>query len=204
MNPTLLKCKFLLYLDTLDKENTAVTAGSPAAAGVGYMNPSNFEEKPLNEPKKQKDDGYWNILYSKRKFMKADGFVGNIEVLTNTNDNFRRVLYTGKYSQLVLMRLSPGEDIGMEVHEKVDQFFRVDSGVGIVIIDGKKHRIEDGSGIIVPAGSEHNVINISKDKDLKLYTIYSPPEHKDGVVRHTKQEAEAKKEHFDGNTTEKF
>jgi mannose-6-phosphate isomerase-like protein (cupin superfamily) len=134
--------------------------------------------------------------------MKAHGFVSDIEDLTNKNKAFRQVLYTGKKSQLVIMSLEPGEEIGMETHEDTDQFFRVDSGVGMVIIDGHKYKITDGTGIVVPAGAEHNVINISKDKELKLYTIYSPPEHKDKTFRETKQDAETKKEHFDGETTE--
>jgi mannose-6-phosphate isomerase-like protein (cupin superfamily) len=130
------------------------------------------------------------------------GFVANIEEETKKNMDFRRVLYTGKNCQLVLMRLKPMEDIGMETHDDVDQFFRFEEGQGIVVIDGKKHAVKDGGGVIVPCGAEHNVINISKTSDLKLYTIYSPPEHMDKVVRKTKQEALAKEEHFNGKTTE--
>jgi mannose-6-phosphate isomerase-like protein (cupin superfamily) len=130
------------------------------------------------------------------------GFVANLEEETRKNMDFRRVLYTGKNCQLVLMRLKPMEDIGMETHDDVDQFFRFEEGLGAVVIDGKKHAIKDGGGVIVPCGAEHNVINTSKTADLKLYTIYSPPEHLDKVVRKTKQEALAKEEHFDGKTTE--
>ncbi|MDP3995976.1 MAG: cupin domain-containing protein [bacterium] len=130
------------------------------------------------------------------------GYITNIEKDTLGNDNFRQVLYTGKHSQLVLMALKPGEEIGEEVHEEIDQFFRFEEGKGKVVIDGAEHEVEDGFAAIVPAGARHNVINTSSDKILKLYTIYSPPEHQDGVVRATKEEAEANEEHFDGKTTE--
>jgi len=130
------------------------------------------------------------------------GYVVAIEKETKKNTDFRRVLYTGKHSQLVLMSLKPGEEIGEETHEDVDQFFRFEEGEGKVIIDGAEHRVRDGNAVIVPAGAKHNVINTSKLVNLKLYTIYSPPEHQDGVVRHTKREAMASEEHFDGRTTE--
>ena len=130
------------------------------------------------------------------------GYVVDIEVETTKNTDFRRVLYTGKYSQLVLMSIKPGEEIGEETHDNVDQFFRFEAGEGKVIIDGAEHRIKDGNAVIVPAGARHNVINTSKLADLRLYTIYSPPEHQDRVVRHTKKEAMASVEHFDGRTTE--
>jgi len=130
------------------------------------------------------------------------GYVVVIEEETERNIDFRRVLYTGKHSQLVLMSIKPGEEIGEETHEDVDQFFRFEEGEGRVIIDGIEHRVKDGNGVIVPAGARHNVINTSKIVNLKLYTIYSPPEHQDGVTRHTKKEAMASEEHFDGRTTE--
>ncbi len=130
------------------------------------------------------------------------GFSADLEAETRKNTDFRRVLYTGKYSQLVLMRLRPGEDIGMETHDDVDQFFRFEEGEGVVVIDDTRHPVKDGSGVIVPSGAKHNVTNTSKTADLKLYTIYSPPEHQDKVVRKTKQEALAKEEHFDGKPTE--
>ncbi len=130
------------------------------------------------------------------------GYKENIEKMTIENENFRKVLYTGAASQLVLMSLKPGEDIGMETHQENDQFFRFESGVGKVIIDGVEHRVKDGNGVIVPAGARHNVVNTSKRANLRLYTIYSPPEHQDRVVRHTKKEAMASEEHFDGQTTE--
>lgn len=130
------------------------------------------------------------------------GYVAAIEKETKKNTDFRRVLYTGKHSQLVLMSLKPGEEIGEETHEDVDQFFRFEEGEGKVVIDGAEHRVKDGNAVIVPAGARHNVINTSKLVNLKLYTIYSPPEHQDGVVRHTKKEAMASEEHFDGRTTE--
>ena len=132
------------------------------------------------------------------------GFNANIEKDTIENTNFRKVLYTGKHSQLVLMSLKPNEEIGMEVHPDNDQFFRFEKGVGKCIIDGNEYALEDGSAIIVPAGAEHNIINTSGTEDLKLYTIYSPAHHKDGIVRATKEEAEKKEndEEFDGVTTE--
>lgn len=131
-----------------------------------------------------------------------DGFIENIEEETLRNDNFREVLYTGRYSQIVLMSLNPNEEIGTEIHLDTDQFFRVEKGEGIVIIDGKESEIEDGTAILIPAGAEHNVINTSSTKKLKLYTIYSPAHHKDRVVHRTKKEAESDEEEFDGITTE--
>lgn len=125
----------------------------------------------------------------------------NIEDITKENENFRKVLYTGKFSQLVVMSLKPGEEIGAEVHEDHDQFFRFEKGKGKVIIDGNEYEVEDDFAVIVPAGANHNVINTG-DKDLKLYTIYSPAEHREGVVHATKQDAMADDEHFDGATTE--
>jgi len=130
------------------------------------------------------------------------GFKSNIEKDTLANQNFRQVLYTGKYCQLVLMSLKPGEEIGEEVHKTVDQFFRFEKGVGVVAIDGITQKVADGDAVIVPAGAKHNVTNTSKKTELKLYTIYSPPEHQDGTVRKTKAEALKKPEEFDGKTTE--
>jgi len=130
------------------------------------------------------------------------GFVSNIEKDTLENDNFRKVVYTSKHSQLVLMKLSPSEEIGMEVHPDNDQFFRFEKGQGKCIIDGNEYEVKDGTAVVVPAGSQHNVINVSTTDDLKLYTIYSPAHHKDGIVRATKAEAEANEEEFDGQTTE--
>jgi mannose-6-phosphate isomerase-like protein (cupin superfamily) len=119
------------------------------------------------------------------------GFVTNIEKETLENENFRKVLFTSQHGQVVVMSLLPAEDIGMEVHEDTDQFFRVDSGDGKVIIDGEETLITDGFAVVVPAGSQHNVINTSTDKALKLYTIYMPPHHKDGIIHETKAIAEA-------------
>ena len=129
------------------------------------------------------------------------GFVADIEKLTVENTDFRRVLYTGKYLQLVLMTLQPGEEIGAEVHEDHDQFFRIESGSGEVRIDGKATAIKDDDAVIVPAGARHNVVNTG-DKPLTLYTLYGPPEHLDGTVHATVEEASADHEHFDGRTTE--
>lgn len=130
------------------------------------------------------------------------GFASNIEKETLENKNFRRVLYTSKYSQLVLMSLKPNEEIGMEVHPENDQFFRIEKGEGICVIDGNEYQLTDGVAIVVPAGAQHNVKNTSETEELKLYTIYSPAHHKDGIIRSTKQEAEANEETFDGKTTE--
>jgi mannose-6-phosphate isomerase-like protein (cupin superfamily) len=133
-----------------------------------------------------------------------NGFVADLEEETRKNRDFRKVLYTGKNCQLVLMCLKPKEDIGMEVHGDVDQFFRFEEGEGSVEIDGTMHSVKDGCGVIVPCGVMHNVTNTSETELLKLYTIYAPPEHQDKVVRKTKREALSKEEHFDGKTTEKF
>jgi len=130
------------------------------------------------------------------------GFNTNIEKDTLENSNFRKVLYTGKHSQLVLMSLKPKEEIGMEVHQDNDQFFRFESGEGKCIIDTNEYAVSDGVAIIVPAGANHNIINTSETEDLRLYTIYSPAHHKDGIVRITKAEAEANDAEFDGVTTE--
>ncbi len=130
------------------------------------------------------------------------GFVQNIEKATLKNDNFRKVLYTVKHSQLVLMSLRPGEEIGEETHDTLDQFFRFEKGEGKVVIEGKESEIKDGFAVVIPAGTLHNIINTSQTEFLKLYTIYSPPNHADGVEFKTKEEAEASSEHFDGQTTE--
>ena len=131
------------------------------------------------------------------------GYVDNIEEATVSNEDFRRVLYTGKNLQLVLMTLPPGCDIGEEVHDDRDQFFRIEEGGGVVKIDGVENRVEDDSAVIVPAGARHNVINTS-DKPLRLYTIYGPPEHKDKVVHTTKEQAERDHDNdeWEGETTE--
>jgi mannose-6-phosphate isomerase-like protein (cupin superfamily) len=129
------------------------------------------------------------------------GYVENIEDLTEDNNDFRRVLYTSKHLQLVLMALRPGEDIGEEVHKDIDQFFRIEKGHGTIVIDGRSHKIDGDSAMLVPAGARHNVINTG-DKPLRLYTVYGAPNHRDRVVFGTKAEAEASKERFDGTTTE--
>jgi mannose-6-phosphate isomerase-like protein (cupin superfamily) len=130
------------------------------------------------------------------------GYKGAIEKMTLENDNFRKVLYTGKHSQLVLMSLKPNEEIGMEVHNENDQFFRFEKGTGKVLIDGNEYAVADGDAIIVPSGAQHNIINTSSSEPLKLYTIYSPAHHKDKVVHSTKEDAEKDDEEFDGVTTE--
>jgi mannose-6-phosphate isomerase-like protein (cupin superfamily) len=129
------------------------------------------------------------------------GFTEDIERLTEDNEDYRRVLYTGKYLQLVLMSLKPGEEIGEEVHEDRDQFFRIEKGEGELFVDGAIHRVIADFGIVVPAGARHNLRNIGK-KPLKLYTVYGPPEHRRDVVQPTKADAEGDHEHFDGKTSE--
>ena len=128
------------------------------------------------------------------------GYVRNIEGAAQQNKTFRTVLYTAKNCQLVVMSLKPGEDIGSEVH-KLDQFFRVEEGEGKAVLDDVEHRIKPGFAIFVPAGTRHNIIN-GTSGPMKLYTLYAPPNHRDGVVHATKADAEADKEHFDGKTTE--
>ena len=129
------------------------------------------------------------------------GFIGDIEALTVGNTHFRRVLYTGRNLQLVLMTLQPGEEIGAEVHDDRDQFFRVERWRGTVWIDGVRTEVADDDASIVPAGARHNVANTG-DAPLHLYTLYGPPEHVEGTLHRTKAEALANEEHFDGRTTE--
>jgi mannose-6-phosphate isomerase-like protein (cupin superfamily) len=128
------------------------------------------------------------------------GFVQDIEGLAVKNDDFRRVVYTAGHCQLVVMSLKPKEDIGLEVHG-LDQFFRVEEGTGEAVLDGIRTVIRAGVAVVVPAGTNHNIINIGS-VPLKLYTLYAPPNHRDGVVHHTRADAEADNEHFDGKTTE--
>jgi mannose-6-phosphate isomerase-like protein (cupin superfamily) len=130
------------------------------------------------------------------------GYVANIEKETEENENFRKVLYTAKFSQLVVMALKPGEEIGSEVH-KLDQFIRIEKGTGKAVLDDVEHEIMNGSAIVVPAGTKHNFINTSETEPMKLYTIYSPPEHLDGTIHATKADAMADTtDEFDGKTTE--
>lgn len=130
------------------------------------------------------------------------GYKGKIEELTLENNSFRKVLYTGEHSQLVLMCLAPNQDIGFEVHTGNDQFFRFESGVGKVIIDENEYEVKDGDAVLVPQGSRHNIINTSDALPLKMYTIYAPAHHKDGVERATKEEAMADAPEYDGKNTE--
>lgn len=126
------------------------------------------------------------------------GYSIDIEQKTIENANFREVLYTAANLQVVVMSLKPGEEIGMETHEKGDQFFRVEAGLGQAILDGEVTELSDGVIVVIPEGTEHNIVNTSADHDLKVYTIYSPPEHRDGVVHKTKAEADADEEHYEG------
>ena len=129
------------------------------------------------------------------------GFIGDIEQQTQANDDFRRVIYTGPHMQLVLMSLGPGEEIGAEVHQDTDQFFRVEAGTGVVVIDGRESPIESDTAIVVPAGARHNIRNTG-NKPLRISTLYAPPEHADGTVHRTRSDAERATEHFTGQTTE--
>jgi mannose-6-phosphate isomerase-like protein (cupin superfamily) len=129
------------------------------------------------------------------------GYIVNIEEATAKNSHYRHVLFTAKHTQLVLMRLQPGEEIGEEVHE-LDQFIRFEAGEGSVILDGKTHSVSDGFAVVIPAGTKHNVVNRSRTTDLKLYSLYSPPEHKEGTLHKTKRDADADEHHhFDGRTS---
>ncbi len=117
------------------------------------------------------------------------GYVTNIEEKSLENDYFREVLFTGPFSQLVVMSLAPGEDIGLETHDDVDQFIRVEAGQGVALLNGQEHELGDGSAVVIPAGTEHNIINRSRSEALKVYTLYTPPEHPDGTIHKTKAEA---------------
>jgi mannose-6-phosphate isomerase-like protein (cupin superfamily) len=130
------------------------------------------------------------------------GYVTNIEEKSLQNSNYREVLYTDERVQLVVMSLLPGEEIGAEVHN-LDQFIRVEQGTGTAVLDGVEHALADGFAVVVPKGTLHNIINTSNSEPMKLYTIYAPPNHKDGTIHKTKADAEADEaEHFDGHTTE--
>lgn len=129
------------------------------------------------------------------------GYTGNIEKETEVNESFRKVLYTSAYMQLVVMSIPAGSDIGEEVHGQ-DQFLRIEAGEGRAVLDGVEHDLSDGYAVVVPAGTRHNIINTSTEQSLKLYSLYAPPHHEDGVVHHSKEEAEADHEEFLGDTTE--
>ncbi len=129
------------------------------------------------------------------------GYVDNIEELSLNNTYFRKVLYTATNCQLVVMHLQPNEDIGEEIHE-LDQSIRCEAGEGRAILDGVEHNISDGYAVIIPKGTKHNIINTSSELPLKLYTLYTPPEHRDGVIHETREQAMTSEEHFDGKTTE--
>lgn len=153
----------------------------------------------MNSRKPARSPDLWRVsIFRRATLSDMKGYITNIEQATNENTDYRRVLYTAKHHQLVLMRLVPGEEIGEEVHH-LDQFFRFEMGQGKVIIDGAEHEVKDGDVVIVPEGARHNVINTGAG-DLKLYTIYAPPNHKDGTTQATK--ADEYEEEFDGVTTE--
>lgn len=168
-------------------------------AGIGCIT-SCSEKKESTENIQEKTQTIKAETLDKKKKLK--GFHTDIEEITLDNTNFRQVLYTSKYSQLVLMSLKPKEDIGEETHPVTDQFFRFEGGHGKCIIDGTEYEVKDGDAIIIPAGARHNVINTDTKEELKIYTIYSPPTHKDAIVRKSKKDAETNKEKFNGVTTE--
>jgi mannose-6-phosphate isomerase-like protein (cupin superfamily) len=159
-------------------------------AGLGCTNPTGASS---NERRAPQSDAL--------EARSSRGLVTDIEKVTEQNSDFRRVVFTAKHSQLVVMALPPGEHIGAETHRDVDQFFRVEEGSGEVLLGSERRSIGPGSAIVVPAGTKHDVMS-SGDKPLKLYTIYSPPQHRDGVVHHTRADAERDTEHFDGATTD--
>lgn len=130
-----------------------------------------------------------------------EGYIGNIERVTLENEEFRRVLYTGTNIQLVVMSIPANEEIGAETHD-LDQFIHVEEGEGVAHVDGAEHPLTDGTAVLVPAGARHNIRNTSSSDALKLYTLYGPPEHRDGIIHATKADAQASEEHFDGATTE--
>ncbi len=139
--------------------------------------------------------------FTNEKEEPVKGYLTNIEEATVKNSLYRQVLFTAKHSQLVLMSLKPGEEIGEEVHD-LDQFIRFEAGNGNVVLDGQNHPVQDGVAVVIPAGTRHNVINTSQDTDLKLYSLYSPPEHKVGTMHRTKKDADADHDHhFDGRTS---
>ena len=168
--------------------NTAVCAFSILLMLVGALGCNQQENKPNNK--------------STTNMEQIKGYTANIEQATAENKNFRKVLYTSKHMQLVLMTLQPKEEIGEEVHPEIDQFFRFESGSGVCTINTTVYKIKAGDVVIVPAGARHNVINNDSTQVLTMYTIYSPPNHKDGVIRATKKEAEEIGEKYDGKTTE--
>lgn len=141
------------------------------------------------------------LFESKSEGSNKKGFFADIEIETLENKNYRKVLYTGKHMQMVLMSLKPGEEIGEEVHPSIDQFFRFEAGAGKVQINDTEYNVKANEVVIIPAGSKHNIINTGKT-DLKIYTIYTPPNHKDGIVFATKEDADKSKEKFNGKTTE--
>jgi len=172
----------------IDAANAVMGGPTTGSLSAGLGSPPALAREGGNRDQRKGTDG-------------MKGFVDNIEKLTVENNDFRRVLYTGHNLQLVLMTLQPGEEIGEEVHEDRDQFFRIEEGDGEVWIDGVASRVTEDDAVIVPQGARHNVVNRG-DAPLRVYTIYGPPEHIDGTVHHTKADAESHHEHFDGRTTE--
>lgn len=164
----------------------------------GRLEPEEFEED--EEVEEEPEEEEIEEPQPEKTSNEKAGFFANIEEETLENENFRKVLYTGENTQLVLMTLQPEEELGEETHEN-DQFFRFEAGEGLCIINGNEYEVSDGDSVIIPAGAEHNIINIGEES-LKMYTLYSPPHHKDGIILKTKEEAEESTEEFDGKTTE--
>jgi len=167
----------------------------------GKNNTLNMEQTAQNFLDAVKTETVKESINESNKKSDKKGYHVNIEKATIDNEDFRKVLYTGEHTQLVLMSLKPDEEIGFETHPDIDQFFRVDAGNGKAIINGNEYTLKNGDCVIVPSGSKHNIINTGKEP-LKLYTLYSPPHHKDGIIFKTKKDAESSKEKFDGKPTE--
>lgn len=163
---------------------------------LGACNSKSDQQGEIDDP------GFTPAATSTLKLSTMKGFTTNMERDAMENGNFRKVLYTGEHMQLVLMSLKPGEEIGEETHLKSDQFFRFESGIGKCLVNGTVYEVEAGDVVVVPSGAKHNVINTGATSDLKLYTIYALPNHKDGIVRATKEDASKREAKFDGKTTE--
>lgn len=157
----------------------------------------------ISNTDKNKETSYRQLKFKKKTSDKnKKGYLVNIEEVVNDNFDYRTVLYTGKHLQLVMMSLEPGEDIGWEKHASSDQFIRVESGSGTCLLNNEIYELEPNDALFIPAGARHNILNDNDSLDLKIYTLYAVPMHKDGVSRSTKEESSNKKEYFDGETTE--
>jgi mannose-6-phosphate isomerase-like protein (cupin superfamily) len=176
-----------------------VTAAAAAAVGACGKPSQGEPPRAAEPPSSATEPTSAELAESTESLKNAKAFVANIEALTSVNEDFRHVVYTGKHLQVVVMSLPPGEHIGEETHA-VDQFFRIEEGSAIVVLDATRTPVVAGSSIVIRAGTRHDIVN-NGPTALKLYTVYAPPQHRDGVVHHTRKDAERAKEHFDGKTT---